>query len=293
MEQPIAFKTLDQDIFSLTFNIREKVQNIAARVCQYLRLKNAVKLIYSGNILHDAHTLEEANIKPPLTSPIVVLSDPKRSPQRLVELETFESAESPVPKLDTLDPSINYIVSENNESYVSESETTDSSENISRGDEEMMSMDVDEMEDEEFFVPERDEALWADFQDMVKNHWPTLIKVLKDDPETLLLFLDDLQKEYPGCIEALASNPSGLESIFKERGVLDDSFDSDDDRDLYDLEMSVSTENVEREKDAIERLKALGFSEELAVQAYYYCEKNEHQAAEYLQSLTEEHKKKM
>ncbi|KAF1742597.1 hypothetical protein MXB_541 [Myxobolus squamalis] len=116
-----------------------------------------------------------------------------------------------------------------------------------------------------------------------------LLSLIKDNPEVIERAFGSSSEKYPELIDKIKSNPEELENILSEYGLFtfnrvppnydSDATDSDIDEKIY-----ISSE----EKRAIERLQALGFSEEVATNAYFFYEGNETDAANFLLSLAEE-----
>ncbi|XP_038627049.1 UV excision repair protein RAD23 homolog A isoform X2 [Tachyglossus aculeatus] len=101
-------------------------------------------------------------------------------------------------------------------------------------------------------------------------------QVIQQNPALLPALLQQLGQENPHLLQML-NEPSGdlgdMSDIEGEIGAIGDE----------PTQMSY-IQVTPQEKEAIERLKALGFPESLVIQAYFACEKNENLAANFLLS---------
>ncbi|KAJ3759983.1 hypothetical protein EV360DRAFT_40808 [Lentinula raphanica] len=96
---------------------------------------------------------------------------------------------------------------------------------------------------------------------------------LASNPEAIQPLIQSLAAQNPGLAQLLAANPDALANLFG--GDLEG-----EDGDLPPGAQVVSV--TEEERAAIERLEALGFSRQAAIEAYFACDKNEDLAANYL-----------
>lgn len=119
-------------------------------------------------------------------------------------------------------------------------------------------------------LAEGDNSMLCDLADIFDTQLPSFLKAMREDPEMFNRLIDDIQSYCGG---------EGTRRVEEEEDS--DEWESEE-------ELPSSFDINDKERDAIDRLMALGFSEELAMQAYYVCERNENAAANYLLSLTDE-----
>lgn len=107
-------------------------------------------------------------------------------------------------------------------------------------------------------------------------------QVIQQNPSLLPALLQQLGQENPALLQQISQHQEQFIQMLNEpqggEGEGPDTADPSED----DLASSNYIQVTAQEKEAIERLKALGFPEALVVQAYFACEKNENLAANFL-----------
>lgn len=109
--------------------------------------------------------------------------------------------------------------------------------------------------------------------------------VIQQNPEMLNAVLQQIGQTNPALLQLISENQEAFVNMLNES---DDGRQvpiggNDDDEGLASFGL-VAPEFSQQDRDAIERLKALGFPEDLVLQAYIACEKNENLAANFLLS---------
>ncbi|KAF8135447.1 hypothetical protein EV363DRAFT_1429202 [Boletus edulis] len=108
-----------------------------------------------------------------------------------------------------------------------------------------------------------------------------LRELVAQDPNLIQPVIQQLVAANPQLAQVLASNPQALLNLLGDAGG--------DGEGEGEGAPGVQVVNVTPEEQAaIERLEALGFSREAAIQAYFACDKNEELAANYLFETGEE-----
>ncbi|KAH6624578.1 XPC-binding domain-containing protein [Chaetomium sp. MPI-SDFR-AT-0129] len=100
-----------------------------------------------------------------------------------------------------------------------------------------------------------------------------LRQLVQQQPQMLEPILQQLGAGNPQLAQLIAQNPEQFLSLLSEAG-------GDDDAPLPPGAHQISV--TEEERDAIERLTRLGFTQDQAIQAYFACDKNEELAANFL-----------
>lgn len=100
-----------------------------------------------------------------------------------------------------------------------------------------------------------------------------LRQVVQQQPQMLEPILQQLGAGNPQLAQLIAQNPEQFLQLLSETG-------GDDDAPLPPGAHQISV--TEEERDAIERLVRLGFTQDQAIQAYFACDKNEELAANFL-----------
>ncbi|KAF8706213.1 UV excision repair protein Rad23, partial [Rhizoctonia solani] len=104
---------------------------------------------------------------------------------------------------------------------------------------------------------------------------------IRENPALLQPLIQQLAQSNPAIAQQLTSNPELLYQILG--GLGGDDQDDDGDGEGGGIPPGAHVINITQEEaEAIARLEALGFPRQLAIEAYFTCDKNEELAANYL-----------
>lgn len=120
-------------------------------------------------------------------------------------------------------------------------------------------------------------------------------RLLRANPDMLNTLISQIGQTNPGLLQLITENQEEFVQLLNEEDAGNIATDStDDEDDLDDLDVasrhpdSITVTVTQQEREAINRLKALGFPEELVIQAYFACDKDEQQAANFLLSQNDD-----
>lgn len=125
----------------------------------------------------------------------------------------------------------------------------------------------------------------------LRNHplFPMLRQVLHQNPAMLQPLLQQIGQTNPGLLQLISQNQQEFIAILNEGVQRGEAGQGDGGAMGQGGPMDqgghgplTTIQVTAQEKEAIDRLKALGFEETLAVQAYFACDKNEELAANFL-----------
>jgi len=110
--------------------------------------------------------------------------------------------------------------------------------------------------------------------------------IIRTNPHLLQQFIQQLQRENPELFEAITANQQDFINMLNAADPEEDAAPGAEPA-IRQQDGRVTLEVTEAERQAIDRLKQLGFPEELVIQAYFACEKNEELAANFLLSQSD------
>ncbi|XP_013790559.1 UV excision repair protein RAD23 homolog B-like isoform X2 [Limulus polyphemus] len=118
-------------------------------------------------------------------------------------------------------------------------------------------------------------------------------QVIQQNPQLLNAVLQQIGQSNPQLLQVISQNQEAFVRMLNEPGANDGDSGNTGSQAVGRsggsgipsvLEGGVTAQVTSQDKEAIERLKALGFPEYLVIQAYFACDKNENLAANFLLS---------
>ncbi|RCH80876.1 hypothetical protein CU098_001286, partial [Rhizopus stolonifer] len=103
-------------------------------------------------------------------------------------------------------------------------------------------------------------------------HFQQIRQLVQTNPALLQPLLQSIGESNPELIRAINADPNAFLQAFMEGGDMEEG-----------PEGTTTIQVTPEERDAIDRLAALGFDKTVAAEAYFACDKNEELAANYLQ----------
>lgn len=108
-------------------------------------------------------------------------------------------------------------------------------------------------------------------------------QIIQQNPALLPALLQQLGRDNPQLLQQITEHQERFVQMLNEPQAGDTG---GEDADAHGSPHTNYIQVTPQEKEAIERLKALGFPEGLVIQAYFACEKNENLAANFLLQQT-------
>ncbi|KAI9249869.1 hypothetical protein BY458DRAFT_536379 [Sporodiniella umbellata] len=102
-------------------------------------------------------------------------------------------------------------------------------------------------------------------------HFQQIRQLVQTNPSLLQPLLQSIGESNPDLIRAINADPNAFLQAFMEGAEMEEG-----------PEGTTTIQVTPEERDAIDRLAALGFDKQIAAEAYFACEKNEELAANYL-----------
>lgn len=114
-------------------------------------------------------------------------------------------------------------------------------------------------------------------------------RAIRGNPDLLTGFIDQIGQSNPTLLQLIIQNQHHFINLLNEE-IANEEENCGASSPIPTTPIPSSQQIVvtEQEKEAIDRLKALGFPEHLVVQAYFACDKNEMQAANFLLSQNDD-----
>lgn len=107
--------------------------------------------------------------------------------------------------------------------------------------------------------------------------------VIQQNPNLLNAVLQQIGQTNPALLQAISEHQQAFVRMLNEP-INPSAGGSVADESAIELPATQQPQVSQQDKEAIERLKALGFPEHMVIQAYFACEKNENLAANFLLS---------
>ncbi|KAL5291490.1 RAD23B family protein [Megaselia abdita] len=260
----IKIKNLQQKTYEVEIDPARTVLDLKEEIFRQLGVPYNIEsqtLIYAGTILQDTQPINHYNV------------DENKFIVCLVKVKTVSAPASPPPPADQPTSSSEYIAT-------------------------IMELGFSESQAREALAASMNDPDRAvDFlisgevpQEIIpndgNNNVSEAFEFLRSQPQ--FAQMRNLVRQHPELLQEVLrrigrSNPSLMTMISENQEAFMEMLNRDDDTEDPN---TLTIEVTQEDKDAIDRLKALGFPEDLVIQAYFACDKNENMAANFLLAST-------
>jgi hypothetical protein len=241
----ITFKTLKQEIYNLDVDIMITIANLKQQLNQFGLQTECIKLIFKGKILEDANTLETYKYNPESKDFIVIMT------QKIQPLNQSSNQSS------NDQPSNDQPSNQSSTDQQSNNQQSNQSSNQSSNNE-----NDDDYED----MDENPHGI-ENIAHLLQQHPEILLSLMAQYPQ-----MSQMLNQYPNEIQELISNPEFMQSVVSmgNQGVFNNNQNI--------LQINIT----EEERNDINELMTLGFTENEVIQVYFACNKNKEQTASML-----------